>query len=135
MHENVVVFLCKSSETQETLALALFIPSAQSWSGGFHHFLFFFFLPSFCAFSGWEGSWLFEIKCLPPTCTFMHISVVIISMIMISLSNILVSMHLNTLITLYFSDTLNQRNTNVYLVYHRPTHCYFCTIHYLRRVS
>lgn len=28
--ENLVDFLCKSSETQETLALALFIPSAQS---------------------------------------------------------------------------------------------------------
>lgn len=30
IHANLVVFLCKSSETEETLALALFIPSVHS---------------------------------------------------------------------------------------------------------
>ncbi len=54
-----------------------------------------------------------------------HFLKVIIVMI-ISSSNILVSMRLKTLITLLCcSDTLNQRNTNVYLVYHIQTHCYF----------
>lgn len=136
--ENLVVFLCKSSE--ETLALALFIPSAQSWLGGFHHFLLFNILALGLVDEKEVGclryfvmsstSWHHLVE------EHAHFFKVIIGMIMISSSNILVSMHLKTLITsLCCSDTLNQRNTNVYLVYHRQTHCYFCTTHYLRRVS
>lgn len=55
-------------------------------------------------------------------------------MIMISSSNI--AMHLKTLMTsLCCSDTLNQRNTNVYLVYYRQTHQLLLYITLFRTIS